>query len=38
MLWVAGYCFRRAPKQPVAVQKVFMAAVGVLCIVVALAC
>ena len=36
MLWVAGYCFRRAPKQPVAVQKMFMAAVGVLCIVVAL--
>ncbi len=36
MLWVAGYCFRRTPKQPVAVQKMFMAAVGVLCIVVAL--
>jgi NADH-quinone oxidoreductase subunit H len=36
MLWIAGYCFRRAPKQPVAVQKMFMAAVGVLCIVVAL--
>src|SRR5579859_5735768 len=36
MLWVAGYCFRRTPKQPVEVQKMFMAAVGVLCIVVAL--
>src|ERR1700692_2124983 len=36
MLGIAGYCFRRAPKQPVAVQKMFMAAVGVLCIVVAL--
>ena len=36
MLWVAGYCFRRTPKQPVQVQKMFMAAVGVLCIVVAL--
>src|SRR5579863_7193773 len=36
MLWVAGYCFRRTPKQPVAVQKMFIAAVGVLCIVVAL--
>jgi NADH-quinone oxidoreductase subunit H len=35
MLWVAGYCFRRTPKQPVAVQKMFMAAVGLLCIVVA---
>jgi NADH-quinone oxidoreductase subunit H len=35
MLWVAGYCFRRTPKQPVAVQKMFMAAVGVLCVVVA---
>ena len=35
MVWVAGYCFRRAPKQPVLVQKVFMAAVGVLCIVLA---
>jgi NADH-quinone oxidoreductase subunit H len=36
MLGVAGYCFRRAPKQPVAVQKMFMAAVGLLCIVLAL--
>ena len=36
MLWVAGYCFRRTPKQPVQVQKMFMAAVGLLCIVVAL--
>jgi NADH-quinone oxidoreductase subunit H len=35
MLWVAGYCFRRTPKQPVAVQKMFIAAVGVLCIFVA---
>ena len=35
MLWVAGYCFRRTPKQPVPVQKAFMAAVGVLCIAVA---
>src|SRR2546427_5424008 len=35
MLWIAGYCFRRTPKQPVAVQKMFMAAVGVLCIVLA---
>jgi NADH-quinone oxidoreductase subunit H len=36
MLGVAGYCFRRAPNQPVAVQKMFMAAVGLLCIVLAL--
>jgi len=36
MLWVGGYCFRRTPKQPVQVQKMFMAAVGLLCIVVAL--
>src|SRR5437879_4263598 len=35
MLWVAGYCFWRAPKQPVAVQKMFMAAVRLLCIVLA---
>ena len=35
MLWVAGYCFRRTPKQPVPVQKAFMAAVGLLCIAVA---
>jgi NADH-quinone oxidoreductase subunit H len=31
MLGVAGYCFYRAPKQPVAVQKGFMAVVGLLC-------
>jgi NADH-quinone oxidoreductase subunit H len=36
MFLVAGYCFRRTPKQPVQVQKMFMAAVGLLCIVVAL--
>lgn len=36
MLWVAGYCFRRTPKQPVPVQRMFMAAVGLLCIVLAL--
>jgi NADH-quinone oxidoreductase subunit H len=36
MVWIAGYCFRRTPKQPVQVQKMFMAAVGLLCIVVAL--
>ena len=35
MVWVAGYCFWRAPKQPVAVQKMFMAAVGLLCMVLA---
>ncbi len=31
MLGVAGYCFYRAPKQPVGVQKGFMAVVGLLC-------
>ncbi len=36
MLGIAGYCFYRAPKQPVAVQKMFMVAVGLLCGVVAL--
>jgi NADH-quinone oxidoreductase subunit H len=36
MFVVAGYCFWRTPKQPVQVQKMFMAAVGLLCIVVAL--
>jgi NADH-quinone oxidoreductase subunit H len=36
MFLVAGYCFWRTPKQPVQVQKIFMAAVGLLCIVVAL--
>jgi NADH-quinone oxidoreductase subunit H len=35
MVWVAGYCFRRTPKQPVPVQKMFMAAVGLLCLVLA---
>lgn len=35
MLWIAGYCFRRTPKQPVPVQKMFMAAVGFLCLVLA---
>ena len=30
MLGVAGYCFYRAPKQPVQVQKLFMVAVGLL--------
>jgi NADH-quinone oxidoreductase subunit H len=36
MLGIAGYCFYRAPKQPVQVQKLFMAAVGLLCGLVAL--
>ena len=36
MLGIAGYCFYRAPKQPVGVQKGFMAAVGLLCILLAL--
>ena len=31
MLGVGGYCFYRAPKQPVKVQKMFMVAVGLLC-------
>jgi len=31
ILLVAGYCFYRAPKQPVSVQKGFMAVVGLLC-------
>jgi NADH-quinone oxidoreductase subunit H len=35
IVWVAGYCFWRTPKQPVAVQKMFMAAVGLLCMVLA---
>jgi NADH-quinone oxidoreductase subunit H len=35
MVGVAGYCFWRTPKQPVAVQKMFMAAVGLLCMVLA---
>src|SRR5579862_6620733 len=36
MLGIAGYCFYRAPKQPVQVQKLFMVAVGLLCGVMAL--
>jgi NADH-quinone oxidoreductase subunit H len=36
MLVVAGYCFYRAPKQPVKVQQMFMAVVGALFILVAL--
>jgi NADH-quinone oxidoreductase subunit H len=36
MLGIAGYCFYRSPKQPVAVQKMFMVAVGLLCGLVAL--
>src|SRR5579862_9212176 len=31
MLGVGGYCFYRAPKQPVKVQSLFMVAVGLLC-------
>jgi NADH-quinone oxidoreductase subunit H len=36
MLGVGGYCFYRAPKQPVKVQSLFMMAVGLLFIVAAL--
>ena len=36
MLGIAGYCFYRAPKQPVQVQKIVLAAVGGLIILVAL--
>jgi len=36
MLGIAGYCFYRAPIQPVQLQKLFMAAVGLLCVVMAL--
>jgi len=36
MLGIAGYCFYLAPKQPVQVQKLVMAAVGLLCGLVAL--
>src|SRR3984957_11042940 len=36
MLGIAGYCFYRAPKQPVPVQKMFMVGVGLLCGLVAL--
>ena len=35
MLVVAGYCFYRAPKQPVRVQQLFMVAVGLLIVLVA---
>ena len=35
MLLTAGYCFWRTPKQPVNVQKGFLAAVGLLCLAVA---
>jgi NADH-quinone oxidoreductase subunit H len=31
MVFIAAYCFYRAPKQPVPVQKMFMVAVGLLC-------
>jgi len=36
MLGVAGYCFYRAPKQPVKVQSIFLATVGALIILVAI--
>src|SRR6202795_107585 len=36
MLFVGGYCFYRAPKQPVKVQNLFMVAVGLLMIVAAI--
>src|SRR3984885_6235062 len=36
MLLVSGYCFYRAPKQPVKVQSMFMVAVGLLLIVAAI--
>jgi NADH-quinone oxidoreductase subunit H len=36
LLGIAGYCFYRAPKQPVKVQKIVLAAVGALIILVAL--
>jgi NADH-quinone oxidoreductase subunit H len=32
MLVTAGYCFWRTPRQPVKVQKAFLAAVGLLCL------
>jgi uncharacterized membrane protein len=32
MLLTAAYCFWRAPRQPVKVQKMFLAAVGLLCL------
>ena len=37
MLLVAGYSLYRAPKQPVAVQKMFMVAVAGLCVLLAVA-
>jgi NADH-quinone oxidoreductase subunit H len=36
LLGVAGYCFYRAPKQPVKVQKMLLAAIGAMIILVAL--
>jgi NADH-quinone oxidoreductase subunit H len=36
LLGIAGYCFYRAPKQPVKVQKMVLAAVGALIVLVAL--
>jgi NADH-quinone oxidoreductase subunit H len=36
LLGIAAYCFWRAPRQPVLVQKMFMAVVGLLCMGVAL--
>lgn len=37
MLLVAGYCFWRTPRQPVRVQQGFLAAVGLLCLLLAAA-
>lgn len=37
MLLVAGYCFWRTPRQPVRVQQGFLAAVGLLCLLLATA-
>ncbi len=37
MLLLGGYCFWRTPKQPVQVQKGFLAAVGLLCLLLAVA-
>ena len=34
-LAIAGYCFKRTPRQPVRVQKLVMAAVGALCLLLA---
>jgi NADH-quinone oxidoreductase subunit H len=36
MMFVGVYCFVRVPKQPVTIQKIFMAMVGYLCLAVAL--